>query len=272
MTVNKTAPVAVIIPCHDAENSLLRALESVAGQTVPPAEVVIADDASTDGTPDLLARCVREPWPFALKFVRMEQRSGPGMARNAAWRKISAASRYVAFLDADDIWLPRKLEIQMRWMEEHPDYGWSAHACGVLSRTPSERERKDASGPEGVPGFVPLSRQRLLFRNPVATPAVMARCPTPSPFRSDWDRCEDLMLWLDWIDAGFAGALLDAPLALLGRPPKTPGGLTGDLRRMFASELRVFDTLVSEQRMSACMAGLWKAYAGGRFQLRLLRA
>jgi glycosyltransferase involved in cell wall biosynthesis len=267
--VSTVAPVSVIVPCHNAEDTILRALESVAGQTVHPAEVVIADDASTDDTPELLARCRRQPWPFALKGVRMEQLSGPGMARNAAWREISASSRYVAFLDADDIWLPGKLEIQMQWMDSHPDYGWSAHTCGVLARMPAKR--KHLAVAEGVFGFVPLSRQRLLFRNPVATPAVMARCPAPSRFRSDWDRCEDLMLWLDWLDAGFTGALLDAPLALLGRPPKTPGGLTGDLRRMFASELRVFDTLVSERRMSACMASLWKVFAGGRFQVRMLR-
>jgi glycosyltransferase involved in cell wall biosynthesis len=268
--VSVTSAISVIVPCHDAENTILRALQSVAGQTVHPAEVVIADDASTDGTPNLLAQCGREPWPFALKVVRIERRSGPGMARNAAWREISTASRYVAFLDADDIWLPHKLEIQMRWMESHPAYGWSAHACDVLSRRPPEK--KAPAGPEGVPGFAPISRRRLLFRNPVATPAVMARCPAPSRFRSDWDRCEDLILWLDWIDAGFAGALLDAPLALLGRPPKTPGGLTGDLRLMFASEVRVLDTLVSERRMSACMASLWKVFAGGRFQVRMLRA
>jgi glycosyltransferase involved in cell wall biosynthesis len=268
--VSTIAPVSVIVPCHDAENTILRALQSVAWQTVHPAEVVIADDASTDGTPDLLAQCGREHWPFALKVIRLDRRSGPGMARNAAWRQISAASRYMVFLDADDIWLPRKLEIQMRWMEEHPDYGWSAHACGVWSRTTAEQEYPVGLKVEAR--FVPLSRRRLLVRNPVATPTVMARCPVPSRFRSDWDRCEDLMLWIDWLDAGFAGALLDAPLTLLGRPPKTPGGLTGDLRRMFTSEMRVFDTLVSERRMSPCMASLWKVYAGGRFRVRMLRA
>jgi glycosyltransferase involved in cell wall biosynthesis len=268
--VSLIAPVSVIIPCHDAEETILRALQSVGDQTVHPAEVIVADDASADGTPDLLARCGREPLPFPLKVVRIRQRSGPGLARNAAWREISAASRYVAFLDADDVWLPRKLEVQLRWMDSQPSYGWSAHACSVLSRTPAERT--DSAAHEDEPRFVPLSRQRLLFRNPVATPSVMARCPAPSRFRSDWDRCEDLMLWLDWIDTGYDGALLDASLALLGRPPKTLGGLTGDLRRMFASELRVLDTLVAERRMSACTASLWRILAGGRYQARLLRA
>jgi teichuronic acid biosynthesis glycosyltransferase TuaG len=262
--------ISVIVPCHNARGTIVRALRSVAEQTVMPAEVIVADDASTDGTSVVLDDCQSECWPFVLQVVRLESRSGPGVARNAAWQAASSASRYIAFLDADDIWLPHKIETQLRWMESHPAYGWSAHACGIFDGFAQARD--DAARPGPSPRFTPLSRRWMLIRNPVATPAVMARCTAPSRFRSDWDRCEDLMLWIDWLDAGYAGAILDQPLALLGRPPKAAGGLTGDLRRMFTGELRIFDTLVSEHRMSACMAGLWKLYASGRFQLRTLRA
>ena len=264
------AIISVIVPCHNAKATIVRALSSVAEQTVVPAEVVVADDASTDGTSRFLEECQAERWPVVLKVVRLESRSGPGVARNTAWRATSPSSCYVAFLDADDIWLPHKIESQLHWMESHPSYGWSAHACGIFDG--SARALHDATRPAAALRFTPLSRRRMLIRNPVATPTVMARCPAPSRFRSDWDRCEDLMLWIDWLDAGFAGALLDQSLALLGRPPKAAGGLTGDLRRMFAGELRIFDTLVLEHRMSACMAGLWKLYASGRFQLRAVRA
>jgi glycosyltransferase involved in cell wall biosynthesis len=268
--VSDEALISVIVPCHNARGTIVRALRSVAQQTVVPAEVVVADDASTDGTSLLLDECQSERWPFVLEVVRLEFCSGPSVARNAAWRAASSASRYVAFLDADDIWLRHKIETQLHWMESHPAYGWSAHACGILDG--STQARHDATRPDPPPRFTPLSRRRMLIRNPVATPTVMARCPVPSRFRSDWDRCEDLMLWIDWLDGGYAGALLDQPLALLGRPPKAAGGLTSDLKKMFAGELRIFDTLVSEHRMSACMAGLWKLYASGRFQLRTLRA
>jgi len=268
--VSDRAIISVIVPCRNAKATIGRALRSVAEQTVVPAEVVVADDASTDGTSLFLEECQAERWPFVLKVVRLESRSGPGVARNTAWRATSPSSCYVAFLDADDIWLPHKIESQLHWMESHPSYGWSAHACGIFDG--SARALHDATRPDASLRFTPLSRRRMLIRNPVATPTVMARCPAPSRFRSDWDRCEDLMLWIDWLDAGYAGALLDQTLVLLGRPPKAAGGLTGDLRRMFAGELRIFDTLVVEHRMSACMAGLWKLYASGRFQLRAVRA
>jgi teichuronic acid biosynthesis glycosyltransferase TuaG len=260
--------VSVIIPCHDAEATIERALCSVARQTIRPAEVVVANDASTDGTERLLTECRGGSWPFALKVVHLESRGGPAVARNAAWGEISSASRLVAFLDADDVWLPRKLEIQAAWMDRHPEFGWSAHACGVMDGSPACQE--GAARPGDRVRYTVLSPRRMLFRNAVATPTVMARCPTPSRFRGDWDRCEDLMLWLDWLDAGFNGALLTPTLALLGRPPKRVGGLTGDLRRMFAGELRIFDTLVTEHRMSANVATLWKIYANGRFRLRTL--
>ena len=268
--MTERSPISVIMPCRNAKATISRALRSVAEQTAVPEEVVVADDVSTDDTWYFLDECRAAAWPFVLKVVRMEFHSGPGVARNAAWREVSPRSRYVAFLDADDIWLPRKIETQLRWMESHPAYGWSAHGCRIFEGP--TRAEKAATRPDSSLGFAPLSRHCMLIRNPVATPSVMARCPVPSRFRSDWDRCEDLMLWLDWLDAGFAGALLDEPLAMLGRPAKASGGLTGDLRRMFAGELRIFDTLVAEHRMSACMAGLWKLYASGRFQLRTLRA
>jgi len=268
--VSDQAPISVIVPCHNARGTIVRALRSVAEQTVVPAEVIVGDDASTDGTSPLLEECRAQRWPFVLEIVRLESCFGPAAARNAAWQAASPVNRYVAFLDADDVWLPHKIETQLDWMESHPVYGWSAHACRIFDGSP--RSRHDLTRSTPSPRFTPLSLRRMLIRNPVATPTVMARCPAPSRFRSDWNRCEDLMLWIDWLDAGYAGALLDQPMALLGRPPKAAGGLTGDLKQMFAGEMRIFDTLVSEHRMSACMADLWKLYAIGRFQWRTLRA
>lgn len=262
--------ISVIIPCRNASRTIVRALQSVSDQTTVPCEVVVADDGSDDETPELLDRCSKATWSFELKTLRLPRALGPGAARNAAWEQVSTASRYVAFLDADDMWLPRKIEVQVEWMDTHPHYGWTAHSCCFLSETdpagaPSPRPRQPTH-------VAPLSRNRLLLRNSVATPTVMARTDAPARFRQGWTRCEDLMLWLDWINGGFAGAMIEEPLAALGRCPKAPGGLTGDLRGMFAGEMRVFDTLVAERRMSACAAEAWKLYARGRFQLRMLRA
>jgi hypothetical protein len=76
------------------------------------------------------------------------------------------------------------------------------------------------------------------------------------------------MLWLDWLDGGYRGMMLDATLALLGRKPATPGGATGDLPTMYAGERRVIDTLESEHRLSLLAAMAWRGYAWARYQRR----
>ena len=124
-------PVSVVIPCHDAEATIERALESVAAQTQPPVEVIVVDDASTDSTPELLQRCAKQSWPFRVEVITLPDNSGPGEARNAGWASAGKGTAYVAFLDADDLWLPEKLKRQVAWMEQRPDVAWTAHRCSV---------------------------------------------------------------------------------------------------------------------------------------------
>jgi hypothetical protein len=110
-----------------------------------------------------------------------------------------------------------------------------------------------------------------LLRNAVATPAVIARRGLPGRFRQGWRHCEDLMLWLDWLDDGHEGFMLEETMVCLGRRPSTPGGCTGDLEAMHRGEQRVLRTLASERRMGPCMAWLWASYSRIRYLLRLLR-
>jgi glycosyltransferase involved in cell wall biosynthesis len=85
-------------------------------QTVQDLEIIVIDDGSTDDTQDVL-RSIDEP---RLRFYRTENR-GISAARNEGLRR--AAGRFIAFLDADDRWLPQKLELQLQMMEGEPDLG-----------------------------------------------------------------------------------------------------------------------------------------------------
>ena len=78
------------------------------------------------------------------------------------------------------------------------------------------------------------------------------------------------MLWIDWIDAGYAGAMIDEELAALGRPPRTPGGSTGNLRAMYDGERKVVQTLVAERRMPLFCAAAWRCYAWARYIRRVV--
>ena len=107
--------VAVVIPIYNYAHFLPEALQSVIGQTMTDWECVIVDDGSTDSTPEVAARYVaRDP---RIRYVRQENR-GPSAARNTGLRASSAP--YVQFLDADDKLAASKLEIQARFLDEHP--------------------------------------------------------------------------------------------------------------------------------------------------------
>ncbi len=255
------APVSVIVPCHRAAATIARAVESVAAQTAAPAEVILVDDASPDATGDAIAVLRERSWPFALRTTRLVENRGPGEARNEGWDLVAAESRYVAFLDADDVWLPCKLERQIAWMQSNENVAWTAHRCGVMG---------GAVVPELPAGVaaVPITRTGLLACNTVATPTVVVRATVQRRFRPGWRMCEDLMLWLDWLDGGDRGMMLDATLVLLGRRPTTRGGATGDLPAMYAGERRVIDTLVNERRLAPLAALAWRGYAWARYQRR----
>lgn len=257
-------PVSVIVPCHDASATLARAVDSVARQTTSPLEVILVDDASQDATADAMRDFARRSWPFTLRTTSLAENRGPGEARNIGWALADPRARYIAFLDADDLWLPRKLEQQIGWMDRHPAIDWTAHWCGVLG----------GDSPMDTIGYtlraMRLSRSRLLLRNGVATPTVVVRAALTERFRPGWRRCEDLMLWVDWLDHGHAGVMLDAPLALLGRPPMSTGGATGNRWAMYQGERRVIDTLLSERRMSPLVACGWRVFACARYLRRLV--
>jgi len=259
-------PVSVIVPCHDAEATVERALESIADQTRPPVDVIIVDDASGDGTARVIRECAEKRWPFACTAITIPMNKGPGEARNVGWGRIGPRAVYVAFLDADDVWLPRKLERQIEWMDEHPDVAWTAHRCTIHGEKQG-RFADNASHPQAVA----ITRRSLLARNAVATPTVVVRAAVRNRFRVGWRHCEDLMLWLDWLDEGARGAMLDLTMAVLGRVPATPGGSTGDLAAMYFGEQRVIRTLAAEERIPDLEAAVWGGYIWLRYQRRLWR-
>ena len=103
--------VSVILPVFNAELFLKEALLSIIGQRYDPLEILVVDDGSTD-----------DSTVIARKFPRIklfsQPNAGPGAARNRGVRESSG--EYLAFLDADDLWLPEKLNTQVSYLKSHP--------------------------------------------------------------------------------------------------------------------------------------------------------
>jgi glycosyltransferase involved in cell wall biosynthesis len=111
----------VFIPTYNYGRFLPHALDSVLGQTYPAREVIVVDDGSTDETPSVLAR-----YKDRIRVIH-QCRSGPSAARNAG--VMVASGELLAFLDSDDVWLPRKLERQVQRLQTEPGLGL-IH-CGI---------------------------------------------------------------------------------------------------------------------------------------------
>jgi glycosyltransferase involved in cell wall biosynthesis len=107
--------VSVIIPTYNCSRYLPEAVESALAQTYQDYEIVIADDGSTDGTQELINR-----WDGRLVYAFQENR-GLSAARNFAVSR--ASGEFLAYLDADDVWFPDKLERQVRFMTENRQCG-----------------------------------------------------------------------------------------------------------------------------------------------------
>ncbi len=108
------ASVSVIIPAFNAASTLTAAIESAMAQTHRAGEIVVVDDGSTDGTADAVSR-----FGPAVRYVR-KPNGGPASARNLGARL--ATGEWLAMLDADDSWLPRKLERQLA-LDTSPSIG-----------------------------------------------------------------------------------------------------------------------------------------------------
>lgn len=122
--------VSVVIPTHNRKDILEKTLESVLNQTVQPKEIIVVDDASSDGTQEWL----NSKYP-KITTIRNEVSLGGAGARNVGAGK--ANSKYIAFLDSDDKWLPNHLESKIKLLE-------TLEADGVFGSffLVSENERK----------------------------------------------------------------------------------------------------------------------------------
>jgi len=105
--------VSVIIPAYDVAVSLGRCLDSVFAQEIPDAQVIVINDGSTDATAE-----VAKSYGARLLYLEQENQ-GQGAARNTGLR--AAQGDYVAFLDADDYWLPGFLRTCIDFLQQHPE-------------------------------------------------------------------------------------------------------------------------------------------------------
>jgi glycosyltransferase involved in cell wall biosynthesis len=156
--MSNRAEVSVVIPVRDGDPYIGEALDSIFAQTRAASEIVVVDDGSRDGT-----AAVVESYGDRVTLLRQDK-IGVGAALNSAVAK--AGGQLLAFLDADDLWAPSKLELQTEALEQDPDLDVVfAHAEQFFSPELSEDERAKLWLPEPGPallkGTMMISKERF---------------------------------------------------------------------------------------------------------------
>jgi glycosyltransferase involved in cell wall biosynthesis len=218
-------------------------------QSALPAEVLLIDDASKDGTLALLHELSKRHGSI-LRVISMHINVGPGLARNAGWA--IATQPWLAFLDADDIWHPQKLEVQWSWLQAHPEVSLCGHSTQLM--------HADLEGPAPVAfSAAQLSLIQMLITNRLPTRSVMLRRDMVMRF-GDKKVTEDYLLWLEAIAHGYVAYRLDVCLAFSIRPDFSPGGYSGQLWAHEKRELAALTRLASTVRLwpgMILLASLW---------------
>lgn len=254
-------PVTVVIPSFRARNSIVDAIESVRQQTILPCEVIIVDDASDDGTPEVLHLLQKKYPPGWLKLVELPKNVGAGEARNAGWN--CAQGVCIAFLDSDDCWHPRKLELQWKQFSLDP----LLVLCGHGFRFPWDPEvdltESTASAAK------PVLSSNVLWRNPFVTPSVMIRRDIPLRFCPGKRYMEDHLLWMEIVLSGYSCKRMVARLATISKPQFGSGGLSAQLWAMEKGDLDNYWRLFSLGHISSISAVFFSAYSLAKYVRRL---
>ena len=255
------APVSAIVPVFGAQETLERALRSIAAQTTPPAEILLVDDGNREPA-FLHALAARTP---TARVITLPQNRGPASARNAGWAE--AKERYVAFLDADDAWHPRKLEVQVAWMEREPGVLVSGHRIRVLAAAGSAAFAGSEVGEVRASSF---SAARVLAINPFATPTVLVRRDCGFRFREGMRHTEDHALWMEMAVSGCRIVRLEAELAAIFKPLLSAQGQSSQLWAMERGELDAYRYLKTIGKLGAAATLGLSALSLVKFVRRLL--
>ena len=257
------ANVSVVVPCFRSAGTIRRAVLSVASQTQRPIELILVDDASDDDTAGMLELLRTEFGRDWLRIVSLSSNLGAAGARNAGWD--TARGDFIALLDADDEWMPHKVERQYAFMKEHRRFAVSGHLARYAGGSPLS----DFSAQLAV-RHREVSRQWVLLTNPMVTPSFMYRREIPLRFRAGSRHMEDHRFLQEAVFSGLGVVRLEEALAVVHKAAFGASGLSAALWQMERGELDNYRALRDAGHIRRPMHGVLIAYSLAKFFRRLL--
>ena len=232
-----TSDISVVIPYYNRERYIDQAVESVLAQTLKPLEIIIVNDCSKDAARRYLNR-----YASVCTIIDLPANVGLAASRNAGIK--AARGRFVALLDDDDVWLPRKLEVQRKFMAEHPECSGVHSAVWAMTSQQPDRLfrrfgtwwREDADQTTAVP----MTLAQALTNDYWVIPSTMMFSTevvrTLGGFDPDFRQVEDREFIVRFCAAGYRIEGIVEPLA---RRREGHTSLSGKPWRIFRSDLRM---------------------------------
>ncbi|HBJ37783.1 MAG TPA: hypothetical protein DDZ51_24110 [Planctomycetaceae bacterium] len=241
--------ISVVVPCFNRASILGRAIKSALNQSMPPDEVIVVDDGSSDKSA-MVARTFGER-------VRVIQQANAGAAA-ARNRGIEVAvGEWIAFLDSDDLWHPEKLRMQLNIADRFPEA--DLIFCDTITRSVERVLMPSRFALGGLYGmevqrvgddllFGPELFQRMITQSRVITSAVMVRAGLEGlAFQEDIWGSEDWALWLE-LGTRHTFAAVDQVLVTMFQQGDNISGSKG---RLYRNDVKVLERLLQRTDLTA---------------------
>lgn len=236
--------VSIIVPVYNAGNYIEETIAMVKAQTYEDWELILVDDCSEDESKKRIEACMSSEEGNGeterIRLITKEKNEGAAQARNTGIE--AARGRYIAFLDADDLWMPDKLEKELAFMKEKQ----AAFVCSAYEFGDEQARRT------GRIVHVPpvLTYEKALSRTVIFTSTVLLDTKKTGReiIRMPEVKSEDTATWWKLLRGGFAAYGLDEVLAIYRRPA---GSLSSN--KLEAVE-RIWNLYRSQEKLS-----LWKS-------------
>lgn len=205
--------LSIVTPVYNAENYILETMQMVLSQTYQNWELLLVNDASTDRSSQVIEDYLKKNPDSRIHLIQQEQNSGAAAARNRGIAE--AEGRYLAYLDADDIWLPEKMEKELAFMEEKQ----AAFVCCSY-----EFGDEHAKGTGRIVHVLPeLTYRKALSRTIIFTTTVVFDLTriTKEQITMPLVKSEDTASWWSILRQGYTAYGLDEVLAIYRRPKKS---------------------------------------------------
>ncbi|MDT8316788.1 MAG: glycosyltransferase [bacterium] len=241
-----TPRVSVIIPTYNRAGMIVECLESVLNQTYSDYEVIVVDDGSTDDTEELIG-----PYLNRIRYIKQENMGNAG-ARNSGIE--ATKGDIVAFNDSDDLWLPDKLERQVKYLDEHPDVGMVC-GNGIFFGSSKVEGKKVISDKRAITlekDGVTLAS--IFMKSTLRTPTMVVRrkvIETVGGFDPDFKVCVDLDFAFRVL-MKFKVAFMNEPLFKLR---KHDGHVGGDNERRTLFNIKAIEKLLKEYPEASALIG-----------------